>query len=211
MHKKPALFPQQIYFITDQDASGLSHVRQVELLLAAGARLIQIRDKRCSSHDLYIASAEAVRLTRGSGTLIVVNDRVDIALACGADGVHLGQDDLPPATARELLGANAIIGISTHNVAQAEAASSEPVDYIAIGPVFATSSKLNADPMIGLDGVNRIRQAVGNIPLVAIGGISSTNIASVIAAGADAAAVISSALRPPNTIVENVRTLFQSV
>jgi thiamine-phosphate pyrophosphorylase len=135
----------------------------------------------------------------------MINDRVDIALALQADGVHLGQDDLSPSVARSLLGEGAVIGFSTHNVEQAQAAANMPVDYIAIGPIFATATKADPDPVLGLDGVRRVRDVIGGIPLVAIGGITVQNAANVISAGADAVAVISALLKDPTQIRE--RTL----
>ncbi len=116
---------------------------------------------------------------------------MDIALAVEADGVHLGQDDLPPDAARSILGEKAIIGFSTHNVEQARQALDMPVDYIAIGPIFATSTKENAEEPLGLQELRRIREVVGDMPLVAIGGITSENSEAVIEAGADAVALIS--------------------
>src|SRR5918911_2140458 len=126
--------------------------------------------------------------------MLLVNDRADIALAIGADGVHLGQDDIPPRAARSLLGDKAIIGFSTHSVEQAARAARLPVDYVAIGPVFATSSKENPDPTVGLEGVARARESVGQIRLVAIGGINEENARAVLDAGADPVAVISALL-----------------
>ncbi len=125
---------------------------------------------------------------------MIINDRVDIALALGAPGVHLGQDDLPPEAARKLLGDEAIIGYSTHNVAQAIAAANLPIDYIAIGPIFETGTKKNPDPVVGLDGLRAVRDAIGDRALVAIGGITVENAPSVIEAGANSVAVISALL-----------------
>jgi thiamine-phosphate pyrophosphorylase len=129
-------------------------------------------------------------VARARGALVIINDRADLAYVLGADGVHLGQDDLPPEAARRLLGERATIGYSTHNVEQAARAALMPVDYVAIGPVFATASKENPDPTVGLEGVRRAREAVGPLPLVAIGGIRPADARAVIEAGADAVAVI---------------------
>src|SRR6185369_9382995 len=109
------------------------------------------------------------------GVQLIVNDRVDMALAVGAHGVHLGQDDMPPGAARRLLGAEAVIGYSTHNLEQAIAATKLPIDYLAIGPIFATTSKSDTAPVLGLDGIRAVRQAIGTFPLVAIGGVSQAN------------------------------------
>jgi thiamine-phosphate pyrophosphorylase len=171
--------------------SGLSHAEQVEQLCAAGARLIQLREKILSSGDFYAEAKAALKLARGRGVKIIINDRVDIALALQADGVHLGQDDLPPDAARRILGPQAIIGFSTHDLNQAREASHEPADYIAIGPIFETATKGVPDPPIGLEALRAIRKAVGTVPLVAIGGITAQNRQGVLDAGADAIAAIS--------------------
>jgi thiamine-phosphate pyrophosphorylase len=132
----------------------------------------------------------AVRVARDLGAKIIINDRLDIALAVKADGVHLGQEDLPPDAARRILGSNAIIGFSTHSLKQARLAAQMPVDYVAIGPIFSTTTKQSANAPVGLDGLARVREALGAMPLVAIGGITSENIGAVIKAGADVVAVI---------------------
>jgi thiamine-phosphate pyrophosphorylase len=149
-----------------------------------------LREKFLSPLDFYVEAEAAMRVARERSVKIIINDRVDIALALQADGVHLGQDDLPPAAARRILGPGAIIGFSTHNPEQARLAAQMPVDYIAIGPIFATSTKQPSDPSVGLDGLRIIRHAVGTIPLVAIGGIALENSHKVLDAGADAIAVV---------------------
>src|SRR4249919_109912 len=178
----------------------LAIVRYAEELIAAGATLIQLRDKSQPEQPRRFLSCarELRRMTLDRATLII-NDRVDICLAADADGVHLGQDDLSPAVARRIFGQvkdgkTRIIGFSTHNLAQVIAADSLPIDYIAIGPVFATGSKANPDPVIGLEGVRQTRR-VTKKPLVAIGGIARQNCSQVKAAGgADTVAVISDLL-----------------
>lgn len=185
----------KLYPITDRRLSGLSHVEQVARLIDGGATLIQLRDKHLSPREFYCEAEEALKLARARGVRLVINDRADIALALGADGVHLGQDDMPPAAARALLGKDAIIGFSTHSVEQVIEAGRAPVTYVAIGPVFATSSKERPDPVVGLEGVRRVRDALGRtMPLVAIGGITRENARSVLDAGADSVAVISAVL-----------------
>ncbi len=181
----------KIYPITDARLSGLSHAEQVRRLAAGGATLIQLREKHLSPREFYREAEDALRVARELGVRLVVNDRADIALALGAKGLHLGQDDLPPAAARELLGERAVIGFSTHNVEQAREAIKLPVDYLAIGPIFQTSSKENPDPVVGLEGLRRVRQIVGQIPLVAIGGVRPENVSEILRAGADSVAVIS--------------------
>ena len=186
-----ALAGSRLYPLTDRRVSGLSHAEQVARLADAGATLIQLREKALSPLDFYQEAAAALRVARERGIKIIINDRVDIALALQADGVHLGQDDLPPEAARRLLGPEAIIGFSTHNLDQARLTAEMPVDYVAIGPIFATSTKENPDPEVGLPGLKVVREAVGATALVAIGGITLANSQEVLSAGADAAAMIS--------------------
>ncbi len=180
----------KIYPITDTALSGLSHADQVRRLIDGGASFIQLRDKTASSGEFYQAVVDALRIARSGAARIIVNDRVDIALAAGADGVHLGQDDLPAENARQILGAEAIIGVSTHSVEQAKAALKLPIDYIAIGPIFATSTKADAGPTFGLEGLNAVRSEVRDLPLVAIGGITFDNAAAVLGTGTDSLAMI---------------------
>lgn len=182
----------RVYPITDRRLSGLSHAEQVKRLHAGGATLVQLREKHLSPKEFLEDARAAVAVGRELGVTVIVNDRVDLALAAGAHGVHLGQDDLPPEAARRIAGPDFIIGFSTHNLDQAMRALEEPVDYIAAGPIFSTSSKENPDPVIGTEGVSTIRDVVGPaIPLVAIGGITAGNARNVIDSGADSVAVIS--------------------
>jgi len=139
----------KLYPITDARLTGLSHAEQVARLGAGGATLVQLREKHLSPVEFYREALEALRVARSLGVRLIINDRADIALALHADGVHLGQDDLPPEAARKLLGPTAIIGFSTHNLEQAIAAASLPIDYIAIGPIYSTSSKEKPDPVVG--------------------------------------------------------------
>lgn len=198
----------KLYPITDRRLSGLSHQEQVRRLCAGGATFIQLREKHLAPREFYREAEEALRIARSSGARLIINDRVDIALALSADGVHLGQDDLAPSAARELLGERAIIGYSTHTLEQATAAARLPVDYIAIGPIFDTSSKENPDPAVGLDRLRSVRQVVGEIPLVGIGGITPENLREVLAAGADAVAVISLLLANPAEIEGQTREIL---
>ncbi len=193
-------FSNKLYPITDVRISGLSHPEQVARLIAGGARLIQLREKNLFPREFYGEAKAAIAIARALGTRIIVNDRVDLAIALHADGVHLGQEDLPPEAARKLLGPDAIIGFSTHSFDQAQRASTMPIDYVAIGPIFATASKERPAPVVGLDGLRLVRRAVGTIPFVAIGGITLENAKQVISAGADAVAVISGILADPDGI-----------
>ena len=190
MHSElPKLYP-----ITDRRLSGLSHAEQVARLIEGGATFIQLREKHLSSREFYSEAEEALKVARARGAKLIVNDRTDIALALGADGVHLGQDDMPTRAARALLGERAVIGFSTHSVEQAIAAARLPVDYIAIGPVFETTSKERPDPQVGIEGLRRVREAVGSVTLVAIGGVTRENGPTVLGAGADSVALISALL-----------------
>ena len=188
--------------------SGLSHVEQVRRLVAGGATLIQLRDKTATSGEFYESCADAVRLGRENGVTMIINDRVDIALACEANGVHLGQDDLPPQDARRLLGPRAIIGYSTHSIEQAIAAVKLPVDYIAIGPVFSTTTKSDPDPVVGVSGLRAVRSAAGAFPLVAIGGITRATVGEVFSAGADSAAMISDLITDAEQIADRLHELL---
>jgi thiamine-phosphate pyrophosphorylase len=199
----------KIYPITDIRLSGLSHLEQVRRLVAGGARLIQLREKTEPAGEFYRAAVEAIRHAHRHGAKIIINDRVDIALAAGADGVHLGQDDLPPEHARGLLGDEAIIGFSTHSVDQARDAAAMPIDYLAIGPVFATSTKADHDPVIGLEGLHAVRQLDLDFPIVAIGGIHRQNADSVLSAGANCIAMIADIVSVPDEITERMQELSQ--
>jgi thiamine-phosphate pyrophosphorylase len=201
----------RIYPLTDVRLSGLSHAEQVLRLSDGGANLIQLREKNLTPREFFKQAEEASHIARQRNVRIVINDRVDIALALEADGVHLGQEDFPPEAARRLLGDRAIIGVSTHNVEQARQAARLPINYLAIGPIFATSSKSNSEPALGLDGLRSVRDAIGDFPLVAIGGISHENALEVLESGADAIAVISALLANRNAVTELTKRLLAEI
>lgn len=202
----------RVYPITDTQLSGLSHAEQVALFADGGATVVQLRDKHAPALQFYEQAKAALATARERGVQIIINDRVDIALALGADGVHLGQDDLPPEALRRLLGPDFVIGFSTHNVKQAIEASTWPIDYLAIGPIFQTSTKENPDPVVGLSGLSAVREAIGTRPLVGIGGITPTNARAVIQAGADSVALIRGLLTSTEGVSETLRqTLFSCV
>jgi len=180
----------KLYALTDCQLSNCTHAEIVAQLLAGGARWIQLRDKEASAKELLEAARASLQLTRAAGARLIINDRVDVALTADADGVHLGQDDLTVAEAREILGPEKIIGLSTHSLEQARRALETSADYIAVGPVFPTTTKENPDPVVGLELVREAR-AITDRPLVAIGGITPERAPEVIAAGADSVAVIS--------------------
>ncbi len=201
----------RVYALTNVQLSGLSHAEQVELLSLGGASLVQLREKQMPALEFYEQAKAAVTVAERSGVQLIVNDRVDVALVVGARGVHLGQDDLPPDAARKLLGESAIVGYSTHNVDQALKAVKLPIDYLAIGPIFQTTSKTDTAPVLGLEGLSAVRRAIGEFPLVAIGGITHSNARDTIEAGADSVAVISALLADPNRITEMTRSLAQAL
>lgn len=158
--------------------------------LAGGITLLQLRAKKLDTRPFLDLALDLLPLVRSAGVPLIINDRVDIALASGADGVHLGQNDMPPAAARKLLGNNKIIGISANTVEEAAAAEAGGADYIGLSPVFGTPSKTDTDPPMGLSGIRRLTDAV-TIPGIAIGGINRDNAADVFSAGAAGIAVIS--------------------
>jgi thiamine-phosphate pyrophosphorylase len=181
--------------------AGLSIESFARELREAGVRFLQYRDKDASDELLLERAAVLRRIFPASDSCLILNDRVPLVLSAGYDGVHVGQEDLSPAEARAMLGSDVMIGVSTHGESQLVSAAESPVDYVAIGPVFATSSKQVPDPVVGLEGV-RLARAIANRPLVAIGGITRANCAAVIEAGADSVAVISDLIRSPGRSVE---------
>ena len=197
----------RVLALTDVRLSGRSHAEQVELFSRGGATFVQLREKQLPPVEFYYQARDAVAVAKQRGVRLIVNDRVDLAQAVGAHGVHLGQDDLPPEAARRLLGPDAVIGYSTHNVEQALAAARLPISYLAVGPIFQTTSKTDTSPVLGLDGLRAVRRAIGPLPLVAIGGITHANARSVIDAGADSVAVISALVSDPARIAEATRDL----
>jgi thiamine-phosphate pyrophosphorylase len=195
----------RIYPITDTSLSGLSHAEQTARLIDAGATLIQLREKRASPREFYGSALEALGIARERGVRVIINDRVDIALVTKADGVHLGQNDMPPEKARSVLGDKAIIGVSTHTIEQVVAAAKLPVDYIAFGPIFGTTTKADPERTVGLEGLKQAREAAASMPLVAIGGIDDPNILDVFAAGADSAAIIGAIVSHGDAMTERMR------
>jgi thiamine-phosphate pyrophosphorylase len=182
-----------LYAIADVGALGSRGVTLrgfSEELLAAGVSLVQYRDKTADDEVALYRAEEMATVFEGSGATLIVNDRLDVMLLAGWDGVHVGQEDMAVEDARVVAGDGRLIGISTHTMQQVWEAEQSVADYVAIGPVFATSSKADASPVVGLDAVRRARELTTK-PLVAIGGITRENARSVIDAGADAIAVIS--------------------
>jgi thiamine-phosphate pyrophosphorylase len=185
-----SLLPR-IYPITDKKLSGRpTHLSILKELVRGGARLVQIRDKDTAAGDLLADLTRCVEFASKHGVRVLVNDRCDLVLSSGAAGVHLGQEDLPPAAARYLLGSDRIIGYSTHSMREAEKSFDAPVDYIGFGPVFATTTKPNPSSVVGLTRLKRVCERSPR-PVVAIGGIGLAQVRAVLDAGAASAAVIS--------------------
>ncbi|MGF7029873.1 thiamine-phosphate pyrophosphorylase [Paenibacillus mucilaginosus] len=185
-----------VYLVTD--TAGYEHRSAAEIVRAAiagGVTLVQLRDKQAQLRDVLPAGREIRELCRSAGIPFVVNDRADLALLLEADGVHVGQDDLPAQEARRLLGPDAIIGVSAGTMEEAEWAVAQGADYLGVGPVYATASKKDAGEAIGTDLIARIRSRWPQLPLVGIGGIHQGNAAPVLAAGAQGVAVISAITR----------------
>lgn len=180
-----------LYVITDPVlGKGRSHEEIAEAAFAGGAGIVQLRDKGASTEALYRAGLEMQALAERAGAAFVVNDRLDVAQATGAGGAHVGQDDMPAAVARGLLGKDAIVGVSVENGEQAQEAERDGATYVAVGPIYeARGSKADAGPPVGPDAVADIKRHV-SVPVVAIGGISHENAAEVVAAGADGLAVM---------------------
>jgi thiamine-phosphate pyrophosphorylase len=199
----------RVYPILDSeslDRRGIAIETAAAALLEGGAGILQIRHKGHWSRDFFAAARLVARLCRENGTPLIVDDRADFALLLEA-GLHVGQDDLSPRDARKLIGAEATLGYSSHNMSQLVAAGGEPVDYVAIGPIFATASKRNPDPVVGVAEIVRCRAMIEK-PLVAIGGIDYENAPSVWDAGADSVAIIAGiigALRPEPASARAIR------
>ena len=187
---RPGLW--RLYVITDEKVSrGRSHLQVAEAAIAGGADVLQLRDKEASGAKLFRIAQQLRKLTRDAKVPFIVNDRLDIALAAGADGVHVGQDDLPASVVREILGPGRILGVSVDTVEEAVLAREAGADYLGIGPVFeARGTKADAGVPVGVGRIARIRSHCA-LPIVAIGGIDAGNARMVREAGADAAAVIS--------------------
>lgn len=187
-----------LYIITDEIlAPGCSHIQIAKESLSGGARIIQLRDKRRSGAELYAIAQKIRSLCTHHDARFIVNDRLDIALAVRADGVHLGQDDLPLSAARLLAPRPFIIGVSVGTVEEAVLAERDGADYLGVGPVYPTGTKTDAGPAVGPELIRSIRENV-SIPIVAIGGINLSNAGDVLAAGADGIAVISAVICSPD-------------
>lgn len=180
-----------LYVITDEGLShGLTHAEIARRAIAGGADVIQLREKRHSGEELLRQAHEIRAMTKEAGVLFIVNDRLDLALSCRADGVHLGQEDIPASLARSLSPPGFIIGVSAGTLEEAVKAGKDGADYIGLGPICQTDSKNDAGPVCGFDRIAEVKKHVA-IPIIVIGGIGPTNAKQAIAAGADGLAVIS--------------------
>ena len=204
----PLTLPK-IYPITDRQLSGLSHAEQVRRLIDGGATVVQLREKHLPPIDFLREAEAALKIAGNNRVPLIINDRVDIAMAIGAQGVHLGQNDMPVEAARRLVRDDALIGFSTHTRQQLEAALRLPIDYVAFGPIFGTTSKQDHDATVGLEELRAVTNLAAGYPLVAIGGITAANLQSVLAAGADSVAVISSVVGEGSNIEQNMRRLLE--
>lgn len=184
--------------ITDRQlARGLGHFDIAARAVDGGASMIQFRDKVAGPRQLLPEARQISQLCRERGVCFIINDRLDLALAADADGVHLGQDDLPPRAARGILGKSKLLGVSTHSLEQALEAAEQGADYLGIGPIFATGTKATGYEPRGCDIIRQLRARI-DLPLVAIGGITLDNVGQVIQAGANGAAVISAIVGTAN-------------
>jgi thiamine-phosphate pyrophosphorylase len=196
-----------LHLVTDRSLSqGRSLVEVVREAVSGGVTCVQLREKSCSTCEFLREALALKALLQPLGLPLIINDRVDIALAVGADGVHLGQSDMPISHARRLLGSDCLIGISAESLEDAILAEQQGADYIGISPVFSTPTKTDTAPALGLEGVRQIRQQV-RIPLVGIGGINLTNARQIIEAGADGVAVVSAimAAKSPRLAAKAIR------
>lgn len=188
-HKRSLLEIIDFYLVTDSGLSRRGTISDVENAVAAGCRIIQYREKTGSTREMILEAAQ-IKTLCGSEAIFLVNDRVDVALAVDADGVHIGQDDMPIDTARDILGPDKIIGLTVHDVEEAQEAERSGADYVGLSPIFDTSTKKDAGSGIGPESIRDVKDAIG-IPIVAIGGINKQNSESVIMGGADSLVAIS--------------------
>jgi thiamine-phosphate pyrophosphorylase len=185
--------PVELYVIIDESLAASRNIQKlVEGAICGGADVVQFRAKRLSKRQYYDTAIPLLAVARHHNVPFFVNDHLDVALAISADGIHLGQNDLPCSAARKLLPDKTLLGVSTHSEAQAAKALADGADYIAIGPVFQTATKENPEAIVGTDTVAAVKRLIGSIPLVAIGGINAENVTEVVRSGADGVAVASS-------------------
>lgn len=184
----------RLYVILDAALLTIPETECAQKLADAGVRLLQYRNKAASAHELFESSRKLISLLAPVKVSVVVNDRADVAALAGADGVHVGQEDLDVEKARQVVGTKKLVGASTHNLEQFQRAAASSADYIAVGPIFPTGTKSNPDPVVGTEFIRKVRLLTDK-PIVAIGGITLERAAGIIKSGADSVAVISDILR----------------
>jgi len=191
-------FEKSLYLVTDRKLSlGRPLISVVEEAVKGGVTMVQLREKDCTTSEFYKIAMELKECLRPYNVPLIINDRIDIALACDAEGLHIGQSDMPYDVARKLMGSNKIIGLSVENIEQAKRANDLDVDYIGVSPVFGTPTKTDTAPALGLEGLRDI-SAISRHPIVAIGGININNAKEIIEAGAGTIAVVSSVMSAEN-------------
>ena len=196
--------------MADIEVAGRKYIiSSIEDAIEGGVSLVQLRAKNLVSREYLELSIKAREITKTKNIPLIINDRVDIALSCKADGVHLGQDDLPVSQARNILGKKKLIGVSVHTEKEAEEAEHRGADYLGVGPIYFTQTKKDLRPPLGLEGFREIRKRI-RIPILAIGGINAENAGEIIAAGADGIAVVSAILASEN-IIKAAQDLNQAI
>ena len=190
-----------LYFITDRNLTKSSIIEDVKAAIKGGVKILQYREKWLSTKEMFIEARKIRDICRENGVLFLVNDRIDIVLGVDADGVHLGQEDLPCNIARRLLG-NKIIGVTVHNIEEAIKAEEDGADYVSLSPIFPTTTKEDAGDPVGIELIKKLKSSV-RIPVIAIGGINKNNLVDVIKAGADGVAAISAII--PKDVEQEVK------
>ena len=207
---KPSLNDYRLYFVTDPSFhKGYTVLEQVELALRGGVRIVQLREKSLPAQDFIALASQALRLTRACEAFLIINDSLEVATSVGADGLHLGQDDMLPRYAREILGSDAVIGVSVKTVDEAIRGEKDGADYLAVNGVFPTSTKEDLGYCPGLEGVALIKKNT-RLPVIGIGGISAGNCRCVMDAGADGIAVVT-AITMADDIPAACRCLFEQM
>ncbi len=209
VEKKEWLKKLDLYVITDEEISKKRHEEVAKEAIEGGARFIQLRDKKSSTRRILEAGWRIREITRQAGAVLIINDRVDIALALDAEGVHLGEEDLPVQEARKIMGIGKIIGASSHSIEEALKKQEEGADYVSLGPIFSTSTKKNLPPPLGVEIIREAKKKL-RIPLVAIGGIREENIEEILEAGSDGVAMISELLKG-ESIRDKVKKLREKI
>jgi len=210
MMKKPSLLDYRLYFVTDPHLHrGYSVLEQVELALKGGVKIIQIREKNLPAQEYINIASDALKLTRSHNAFLIINDAVEVVKSVGADGLHLGQDDMPLTEARAILGHDVIIGVSVKTVEEVKKAERDGADYLAVNGVFPTQTKEDLGYCPGLEGVSAVSRCT-HLPIVGIGGINLNNCCSVIQAGANGIAVVT-AITMSENIPETCRSFFEII